>query len=175
MGTGRRIRWFLILLAAVAVAFAEDDEEKKEAPAEWEDELFRFEPVRFESGKAEQQIELTIERWGTVEGPQKFTLHVETKPAFIEEATWHPGAEVEFGPKDDTKTVHLRLKLAGTGSGEDELILVVRAADEEISPRERRIALPFAFGRAKPKGAAYVIKHDAPEKIKAEELLDHVD
>ncbi|MHC4224370.1 MAG: hypothetical protein ACYSUN_10300, partial [Planctomycetota bacterium] len=165
MGAGRRIRWVLILLAAVAIAFAEEDEETKEAPAEWEDELLTFEPVRFESGAAEQQIELTIERWGTVEGPQKFTVRVETKPAFIEEATWHPGAEIELGPRDDTKTVHLRLKLAGTGSGEDELVLVVRAEDEEISPRERRITLPFAFGRAEPKGAAFVIKHDAPEKI----------
>ncbi|MHC4817329.1 MAG: hypothetical protein ACYTF8_04695 [Planctomycetota bacterium] len=179
MGAGRRIRWILILLAAVAMAFAGDDEEKEEekqeAPKKWEDELLTFEPLRLESGADSHQIELTIERWGEVAGPQKFTVRVVSKPVFIEEATWHPGAEIELGEKDDTKTVQLRLKLAGTGSGENDLVLAVRAEGEDISPRERRITLSLVFGRAEPEGAAYVIKHDAPEKIKPEELPDHVD
>jgi hypothetical protein len=179
MGAGRRNRWILIaLLLLLAVAPADEEgEEGREAPEKWEDNLISLEPVRLKAGEREQGIELTIERWGEASGRQKFTVAVERRPAFVEEARWEPGDEVVFEEKDERKTVvlHLELGSSGGGEGEDELVFVVRASDEALSPRERRYVLSFGFGRGEPAGTAFVIKEDAPEEIEPEDLLEHVD
>jgi hypothetical protein len=176
MGAGRRNRWILIALSLLLAAAPADEEGQREAPEKWEDDLLSFEPVRLKAGEREQSIELTIERWGEAEGRQTFTVAVESRPAFIEEARWEPGDEVVLEEQDERKTVVLHLKLGGTGGeGEDELVIVVRSGDEALSPAERRYVLPFGFGRGESAGTAFVIKEDAPEELEPKDLLEHTD
>lgn len=169
------------LLLTTALSLAEDTggteggEEKQEAPAEWTDNLFSFEPVRIDSSVLEHQIEITVHRWGSFSETQSFKLAVEGKPTFIKKAWWSEGETIEFAPDDMEKIVNLRFTLVEAGNASGDLVFSITAEDEKISPPARRFELPFGFGREEGEGCAYILKEDAPDKIDPNELHEWVD
>jgi len=154
------------------------DEKMQEAPEEWEQNLFSFEPIRIDSSVLEHQIEIIVHRWGTFTKTQKFSLTVENKPGFMQKAWWSEGETIEFAPEETEKTVNIRFTLAEAGNVKGDLVFSITAEEaeqENILPHVRRFELPFGFGREKGEGCVYALKEDAPEKIEPNELHEWID
>ncbi|MDH3592316.1 MAG: hypothetical protein OER88_10585, partial [Planctomycetota bacterium] len=160
--------WILAGLLATSAA-------AQDAPKEFKDNLFTFNPIILSRKHARQRIEFTLHRWGDGEGEEAFTLSIATKPAFVTEASWS-ATSVKFGPDDDRKELTISLVLDGKGEG--DLVLLVKADDEDVAPRERRFVLPLRFEGApriaEGKVQAFVAKEGAPD-FKLADAHKHVD
>lgn len=177
---GLMLLGLLLLIASSALAQETSDAEqegevKQEAPEEWTENLFSFEPVRIDSSVLEHQIEIIVHRWGSFTKTQSFKLALEEKPTFMKKAWWAEGETVEFSPEETEKVVNLRFTLVEAGKASGDLVFSIMTEDEEISPRARRFELPFGFGREEGEGCAYLLKEDAPETIDPNELHEWVD
>lgn len=175
----------LLLSSALLGAERADGRENRgepapEAPEEWTENLFSFEPMRIDSSVLEHQIQITVHRWGSFTEPQRFKLAVEAKPAFMKKAWWAEGETIEFTPDETEKTVNLRFTLAEAGNARGNLVFRIAVEDaaeeqEDILPRVRRFELPFGFGRERGEGCAYALKDNAPDTIEPNELHKWVD
>jgi len=169
------MRRLLALLLFAALLAGQEEENKPDAPADFNENLFTFEPVRLDAAELVQRVVITIHRWGKFEKDVVFTLKVLSKPPFVESAEWVDGDAVTFGPEETKKERSLRFKLKEAAKGRGKLVFSITAGDDKIVPRERKYEIPLLYGRAAAAAMVFALKEDAPDRIKPEELHKYID
>ncbi len=166
-----------------------DDPEKSPPPADFMENLQRFETIKVKAGKAGYRIEFSVFRWGGSsaqedggQNPQiqgaAFKAAVVTHPPFVTNIQWPSGDRAVFSGDEYEKELVLEFDTVKEtrGDPEGELVISITPASKEIEPNERIYRLPLQTEiLEKNTVIVYPLRNDAPEEIPHEEIIDYCD